>query len=166
MPTIPRYDAIDSTAALLRDPYRFIGARCRRLGSDAFEACIGLRPTICMSGPEAAALFYDEARFVRRGAMPEPVRATLIGKGGVQGLDGAAHRHRKQLFLSLMTPGRVARLGELVAARWADEAQGWPAQSQVVLYDELPEILTRAVCEWRACRSPNPRSPGARATSR
>lgn len=148
MPRIPHDEAIDSTTALRRDPYRFIQDRCRRLGADVFEARIGLRPTLFASGPAAAALFYDETRFVRHGAMPEPVRATLIGKGGVQGLDGAAHRHRKQLFLSLMPPERVAHLGELVAARWGDAARGWTARRQVVLYDELQVILTRSVCEW------------------
>lgn len=38
----------------------------------------------CLKGPEAAALFYDPERFKREGAMPSPIRKTLLGEGGVQ----------------------------------------------------------------------------------
>lgn len=70
MRTIPHDTSIDGTLALLRDPYGFISAPCRRYGADIFRTRIMLRPTICMSGPEAAAPFYDERRFLRGGATP------------------------------------------------------------------------------------------------
>tara|TARA_R100001369_G_scaffold49810_2_gene76568 strand:+ start:243 stop:476 length:234 start_codon:yes stop_codon:yes gene_type:complete len=56
-----------------------------------------------MSGPEAARLFYDSSRFMRHGAMPKAIQKTLLGQGGVQGLDDEAHRHRKQPFMTPMT---------------------------------------------------------------
>lgn len=148
MPAIPRDGSPESTLALLRDPYGFIAKRCRRYGSDLFETRLLLRPTICMTGPEAAELFYDERRFTRRGATPGRIQATLFGRGGVQGLDGEAHRHRKQLFMSLMTPERIGQLGELAADVWRAYARRWGAMDRVVLYDEVREILTRAVCAW------------------
>lgn len=46
------------------------------------RACCSAAPSACAA--RAAALFYNEGRFLRSGAMPEPVRATLLGKGGVQ----------------------------------------------------------------------------------
>ena len=67
MPEMPREPGFDSTLTLRRDPYGFIQGRCRRYGSDVFEARIMLRRTICMTGPEAAALFYDENHFARGG---------------------------------------------------------------------------------------------------
>lgn len=148
MPEIPRDTSLDSTLALLRDPYEFIAKRCRRYGSDLFETRLLLRPTICMTGPEAAELFYDEHRFTRRGATPGRIQATLFGRGGVQGLDGEAHRHRKQLFLALMTPERIGQLGELTADAWRAAAREWAAMDRVVLDDEVRDILTRAVCAW------------------
>lgn len=148
MTTMPREPTLDATARLLRDPYRYIPTLCRRYGSDAFRTRLLLRPTICMSGPEAAALFYDEARFARQGAMPEPVRATLLGKGGVQGLDDEEHRHRKALFVSLMTPDRLAALGARFGEELAAAATQWCSKSEIVLYDALHEPLTRAVCAW------------------
>lgn len=70
-----------------------------------------LRKAICMTGPEAAELFYDTSRFMRRGATPGRIQKTLFGQGGVQSLDGDAHRRRKQLFMWLMAAERIGQLG-------------------------------------------------------
>lgn len=148
MPQIPRTASLDSTLALMRDPYRFIAKRCRRHGADVFRTRILLRETICMSGPAAAELFYDNARFARHGAAPARLQKTLLGEGGVQGLDGAAHQHRKAMFLSLMTPERLAALAEMTADGWHTFARRWASQRDVVLYEEIQELLTRAVCAW------------------
>ncbi len=145
---IPRDGRFDGTRALLRDPYGFIAARSRRLGSDVFETRILLRRTLCLSGPAAAALLYDRERFRRRGATPGPVRATLFGKGGVQGLDDEAHRRRKQMLVLLMTPVRMRALAELAIQQWEGAARQWTTSSRVVLYDELQGILARAACAW------------------
>jgi fatty-acid peroxygenase len=145
---IPHDTGIDSTLALLGAPYDFIAGRCRDLGTDVFQTRLALQPAICMSGPEAAELFYDPARFVRQGAVPAAIQKTLLGEGGVQGLDGAAHRHRKQLFLGLMTPERIAALAALTAEWWVSRARRWPDMDRVVLFDEARAILTRAVCDW------------------
>ena len=85
MSRIPRDESVDGTLGLLRDPYGFVRKRCQRYGADLFETRLLLRRTICMTGPEAAQLFYDPDRFRRRGAMPGRVRRTLLGVGGVQG---------------------------------------------------------------------------------
>jgi fatty-acid peroxygenase len=148
VPEIPRDQTFDSTLALARDPYGYISKRCWRYGADLFQTRIMLRKTICMTGPEAAALFYDQNRFMRRNATPGRIQKTLFGRGGVQGLDDEAHRHRKQLFMSLMTPERIRHLGELAADCWRNAVQKWAVMDRVVLYDEMRELLTRAVCDW------------------
>lgn len=148
MSRIPRDESIDGTLGLIRDPYGFVQKRCQRYGADLFETRLLLRRTICMTGPEAAQLFYDPDRFRRRGAMPGRVRRTLLGVGGVQGMDGEAHRHRKHMFMSLMTPERIAALGELAADQLRLHAERWASMERVVLYSELQEVLTRAVCAW------------------
>lgn len=148
MPRIPHDKSPDSTLALLRDPYGFIAKRCRRYESDLFQTRLLLRPTLCMSGPEAAQLFYDTSRFMRSGATPARLQKTLFGRGGVQGLDDEAHRHRKEMFLSLMTPERLARLAEATAREWKAYAHTWASMDRIVLYDQSRELLTRAVCAW------------------
>ncbi len=148
MHQIPRDKSFDSTLALLRDPYRFISKRCRRHGTDLFETRLLLQKTICMSGPEAARLFYDPNRFARHGAMPKAIQKTLLGEGGVQGLDEEAHRHRKQMFMSLMTPNRIENLVQRAAAEWQIHVRRWATMDEVVLYHELHELVMSAVCAW------------------
>src|SRR3546814_3879641 len=101
-----------------------------------------------MTGPEAAELFYRQDLFARRGAAPGRIQKTLLGQGGVQGLDGEAHRHRKQMFMSLMTPERIEELKERTADWWRTYARKWATMERVTLYDEMQELLTRSVCGW------------------
>lgn len=148
MPQVPRDNRPDATLAFLADPYRFISKQCRAHGSDLFETRLMLRKTICMTGPKAARLFYDQSLFMRQGAMIGRIQKTLLGKGGVQGLDDEAHRHRKQMFMSLMTPERIEGLMATTGEEWQARARLWALRDEIVLYDELHELLTRAACAW------------------
>lgn len=152
MKKIPNDGHLDSTLALGKNPYRFIKKQAEQLGSEVFATRVLLRKTICMTGHEAARLFSDTRRFIRKGATPSRLQKTLFGHGGVQTLDDAQHRHRKEMFLSLMTPGRIADLSKLTAEQLQRRAVRWAqadAQAeQVILYRELQQILTRAVCAW------------------
>ena len=148
MPQIPRDRMPDSTLALGRDPYGFVAKRCRQHGTDLFQTRLLFQKTICMTGRDAAAIFYDTTRFARAGAAPLRLQKTLFGQRGVQTLDGEAHRRRKHMFLSLMSPQHIARLGDLADHEWRAYAQRWSAMDRVVLYDGVREILCRAVCAW------------------
>ncbi|WP_299932912.1 cytochrome P450 [uncultured Nocardioides sp.] len=138
----------DSTIALLRGPYRYISRRAADLGKDVFETRLLLRQTTCMTGAEAAGVFYDPARFQRAGAAPPPLQKTLFGQGGVQGLDGEHHRKRKAMFLQIIQPDRVEVLAELVTQNWRRAVGYWAVAGQIDLYPQLQLLLTRAVCEW------------------
>jgi len=145
---IPADTSFDSTLDLLRDPYRFISRKCHDKGLKLFQTRILLRKTICMTGQEAAIFFYNEKNFVRKGGMPEPIVATLLGKGGVQSLDGDAHKHRKRMFMSFMTPDSIQRLVKITEKYWLQALPEWEKRQQVVLYEALLPILTQGVCEW------------------
>jgi fatty-acid peroxygenase len=147
MQDIPR-DSFDGTIALVRDPYRFIAERCRRHGGDLFRTRILLQDTICMTGPRAAKLFYTNEHLVRAGAAPLRVQKTLFGIGGVQGMDGEAHRHRKRMFMTLMTPERIAVLSRISLTAWRAWAERWAGMRQVQLYGELRQLLTAVACSW------------------
>ncbi len=148
MARMPRDRVPEAAPFLLREGYRFIGRRCRRYGSDAFRTRLLLQPTVCMRGPAAARLYYDSDRFVRQGAAPRRIRRTLFGEGGVQGLDGAAHQRRKQLFLTLTTHDAVTEFVDTVERHWRDAASAWETRGQIVLLDEAQALLCRAACEW------------------
>lgn len=148
MPAIPHENLLDHSIAFLADPYRFISRKCREHECDVFETRIMLKRTLCMSGPAAAELFYDKDLFQRGGAPPEPLSATLFGKGGVQGLDGEAHLRRKALFMRACGPQQMDRLREVAAIQWERAAYAWAAEGAVVLYDAFRELLARTVCLW------------------
>ncbi|WP_017301349.1 cytochrome P450 [Nodosilinea nodulosa] len=148
MNSIPHLPGLDSTVALLLDGYEFIGKRCDRLQSDIFQTRLLLEKTICMRGKAAAEVFYDTGKFSRQKAAPARAKKTLLGEGGVQGLDGDAHRQRKQIFMALMTPEHIDQLAERVHQYCLDYAQWWQRMDRVVLFDAIEEILCRAVCDW------------------
>ncbi|RYD36632.1 MAG: cytochrome P450 [Verrucomicrobiaceae bacterium] len=151
MPPIPTDRTLDSTLALMREGFPFIRNRCSRLRSDLFQTRIMGMRVLCMSGRQAAEIFYDPARFVRNGAVPRRVRKTLLGENGVQTMDDEAHRHRKAMFMSLMDCGSMRRLTDLFEDSWRAALPAWEARSRVVLFvlfDEAQELLCRSVCLW------------------
>jgi fatty-acid peroxygenase len=150
MPNAPHTAAIDSTLLLVRDGYDFIWKRCQRFGSDLFQTRLLGRKTVCVHGPDAARLFYDEGKMERAHALPRRVATTLFGKGGVQSLDGERHRQRKSVFLALMTQPSLEQLMDVTAQRWKEAIRQWEGAGQLVLFDEAARVLTESVCTWTA----------------
>lgn len=148
MSRIPRDPAPDSTLALLSEGYLFISNRCRRHGTDLFATRLMLRPAVCARGADAARMFYAPDRFTRRGAMPVTTLKLLQDRGSVQMLDGDAHRARKRMFMSMMTPESIDRLAGAMAARWRMALPRWGGMDRVVLHEEVRGILCRAACDW------------------
>jgi fatty-acid peroxygenase len=145
---VPHDKSLDNSLALMREGYLFIKNRVDRYRSDLFEARLLLQKVICMSGEEAAKLFYDPDRFQRHGAAPKRVQKTLFGENGIQTLDGDAHILRKLLFMSLMTPPQQKRLAELAMEQWKASISRWEGAEKVVLFDEANDILCRIACDW------------------
>lgn len=140
--------SFDSTVAFLREGYPFISSRCDELGSDMFQSRLALRPVTFIRGKEAAGIFYGGDRFTRSAAMPPTIQHLLQDKGSVQALDGEAHRHRKQAFLSLMGRNAMAELGDLFEQEWRSALQRVEAGASVVLHGLAREVLTRTACRW------------------
>lgn len=148
MPQIPRDPRPDATLAVLREGYHYIPHGRERFHSPVFRTRLLLQDTLCLSGAGAAELFYDESRFQRAGALPRRLHKTLFGEGGVQGLDGEAHRCRKAMWMSLMTPPRLQELVALTERVWRSELRRWQEQPRLVLLEELQRVICRAVCHW------------------
>lgn len=91
---IPQEKGLDNSLALLRDGYVFVKNRAENYRSDVFRARLLGKTFICMSGAEAAKLFYDTERFQRQQALPKRVQKTLFGTGAIQAMDGERHKHR------------------------------------------------------------------------
>jgi fatty-acid peroxygenase len=145
---VPHDKNLDNSLALMREGYLFISNRVDRYQSDLFEARLLGQKVICMSGEEAAKVFYDPERFQRNGAAPKRVQKTLFGVDAIQTMDGEAHIHRKLLFMSLMTPSHQKRLAELAMEQWQASISKWEGAKKVVLFNEANDILCRIACHW------------------
>ncbi|KAA8607960.1 cytochrome P450 [Salipiger aestuarii] len=143
---LPADKAFDSTLALLREGYRFIPERCARLGSDAFRARIMGRKVICMTGPRGIRLLYGAGGLTRQGALPPTVLRLLQDNGSVQQMEGAAHRHRKALFMTLLIQeGAAEQLASDFARTWAQDLL---AQGETCVLDSASDTLAGVVCAW------------------
>lgn len=138
----------DQTLTFLKNPYGFISEEAKRRKTKVFETRLLLQKTVCMTGPEAAALFYRQDLFHRKGATPSPIKKTLFGAGGLQGLDGIGHLRRKQMLLTLLSDDRITELGLLVREILRLQAVRWSLRSEISFYEELQKVLTEAVCHW------------------
>jgi fatty-acid peroxygenase len=132
----------------MAEGYGFVSKRCARYHSPVFVTRLLLQRTICLCGPEAVGLFYDEHRFVRRHAAPRRLQGVLLGKGGVQGLDGRMHRVRKALFVDLLGDDRIEPLVARFEQLWLQALPQWARQSSLALLPAVENLLCQAVCAW------------------
>lgn len=144
----PQESGFDQSASLLAEGYRYMPNRFQRHGSDVFQATLMARRATCVMGEDAARMFYEPGRFTRRGALPPTTVMLLQDYGSVMMLDGEAHRVRKAMYMSLMTPEHMQQLFGLVADAWHTRLQRWTDSDCVVLHDETQRVLCRAAAEW------------------
>ncbi|MFC4023415.1 cytochrome P450 [Oceanobacillus longus] len=146
--TVSKEEGLDHTLSLLKEGYDFIPNRVRKFDSKIVETRILGKKTICISGKDAAEIFYDTNRFKRKGVAPGRIQKSLFGEGGVQGLDGEEHRHRKAMFMSLMSSECLKVLDEITEKQWQIAIDKWKSMDAVVLFEEAEEIMCRIACSW------------------
>ena len=144
---IPCEKTIDNSLSLLFEGYSFIQNRCYKYKTDIFQTRILGQKAICMSGEEAAKVFYDNNYFKRKDVAPKRVQKTLTGQNGVQGLDENAHTNRKQMFMSMMTPENINVLIGYTTEQWETNSAKWN-NKDIVLFDEAQLIMCQVACRW------------------
>ncbi len=138
----------DLALGLLRHGYQAIGRdRVDRNGGPTFQTRLLGRRAVVLGGEPGAHFFYNEDLVERRGAVPPPLAWLLFGRGAVHGLDGDAHRQRKQLFLAQLAPEQVAAVAERAGRRLQTATTSW-AGREVVVYNELVDVFGHAVLTW------------------
>jgi len=147
--SMPGHVWMDSTFAFMKEGYPFIRNRCVAYGSPVFQTRLLGKRTLCLSGAEAATLFYDASRFARTAtSTPAPLRNILLGTGGVQGLDGEAHAVRKQAFLDILSPARAEKLVELFETAWEKRISALPPGQVFEFLPWVERLLCDTVVEW------------------
>ncbi|MGY1606421.1 cytochrome P450 [Geodermatophilus sp. SYSU D00700] len=140
---------LENSLALFAKGYAWLPDLRRAHGERAVGTRLGGLPAVGIEGPEAARFLYDEDHVHRAHAIPEPVQGTLFGKGAVHTLDGAAHRVRKAMFVSvLMDPERIDALVQRATTAWDAAAEEWATRPRVVLFDASAEVIAGAVTRW------------------
>lgn len=145
---MPKEEGIDHSLSLMREGYMYILNRRKSFNSDIFETRLLGKKAICMGGKEATEVFYDSEKFKRKDAAPNRVVQTLFGKNGVQALDGQNHKHRKEMFMSIMSPVGLERLTDITEKQWEIAINKWGKMDDIILYEEAQEILCRTACQW------------------
>ena len=145
---IPKDVCIDSSSHLLCEGYQFIQNRCLKYGSDIIQTRLMGHKVICMSGAEAAQVFYNPRYFKRKGVAPKRIQKSLFGEKGVQSLDGSAHIHRKLMFMSIMTQENIERLSRITTAHWRITTCKWEDKDRLVLFNETQKIMCKIACQW------------------
>lgn len=145
---MPKEDGIDNTLTLMREGYKYILNRRQSFHSDIFQTRLLGKNAICMGGKEAAEVFYDPEKFIRKDAAPNRVLQTLFGKNGVQALDGQDHKHRKEMFMSIMSVNGLKKLTDITKEHWKITVDQWRQQNEVILYEEVKEMLCKIACQW------------------
>src|SRR3954469_8194459 len=139
----------DNSLDLFAQGYGWLPNRRRALGRRTVPARLGGMRATGLEGPESARWFYDETHILRAGAVPEPVQATLFGKGAVHTLDGETHRVRKAMFVGLlMDEHAIADLVRRTTDAWDAAVAGWSERREIVLFDEAARVLAAGVCWW------------------
>ncbi len=145
---MPREEGMDHSLSLMREGYMYILNRRKSFNADIFETRLLGKKAICMGGKEAAEVFYDSEKFKRKNAAPNRAVQTLFGKNGVQALDGQPHKHRKEMFMSIMSQDALKILTDITKKQWEIAVNQWEQQEEVILYEEVKEILCKTACQW------------------
>ena len=140
---------LENGLQLLTRGYGWLPDKRRALGRRTVPTRLGALKVLGIEGPDAARFLYDENHVRRAHAIPEPVQATLFGKGAVHTLDGEAHRVRKSMFVALlMREEGIGALAQGVTAAWDAAVGEWTRRPRIVLFDEAGKVLAGAVCRW------------------
>lgn len=139
---------LDQTLLIALKGYAWLPDLRRRANGRPVPVRVMGQRAVAVGGPDAARFFYAEGNLERHTALPHPVVATLFGTGAVHTLDGAAHRHRKAMFVDLLMGDGIDRLAELAEEEFEAAAHRWRGGPEVSLFDETARIIAAAVTRW------------------
>jgi fatty-acid peroxygenase len=139
---------LDQSLPLLIKGYAWLPDLRRRTPGRPVQTRLMGRPAVVVEGPAAAAFFAASGHLERRTALPPTVANTLFGRGAVHTLDGAAHRARKAMFVSLLMGDGVDTLAKQAGEAFDEAAAGWRGGPAVSLFDETAKVIAGTVTRW------------------
>jgi fatty-acid peroxygenase len=146
--SVPKDLGFDHSIKLLTEGYLFLPKYKDKLKTNLFLTRIMGQKVICMSGKEAAKMFYDQRLFTRSGTMPNRIKETLFGKNSIQTMDGVAHMHRKLMFLSIMSDEHLDKIVNIARKQWIINSARWEGKDHILLFDEVSIMMFQIACKW------------------
>lgn len=139
---------MESTPGIALKGYSYFYEQFVQKKTDILQTRLFLKKAIVMRGERAAEIFYDKDLFIRKEATPKRFQKTLLGEGGVQGLDGTEHTHRKKMFMDVMNEDSLDRLEDFFEEHLERAIGNWEKQQEISFFEEIEEVLLRASCDW------------------
>ena len=139
---------MESTPGIVLKGYRHFHDKFVEKKTDLLETRLFFKKAIVIRGERAAEVFYDTNHFTREKATPKRFQKTLFGVGGVQGLDGEEHLHRKKMFMQVMNDNSLDHLEKFFEAHLDKSLAAWEKQEEISFFDEIEQVLFRASCDW------------------
>lgn len=139
---------MESTPGIFFKGYSYFHDQFVEKKTDIFETRLFLKKAIVMRGEEAAKIFYDTDKFTREGATPKRFKKTLLGEGGVQGLNGEEHAHRKKMFMQVMNEDSIDHLEQAFEDHLDRAIESWEKKGEIVFFEEIEKVLFHAACDW------------------
>lgn len=103
---------------------------------------------IAIRGEEAARLFYDEHKFVRRGDTPH--KTTQDNFTGRATLQAAGIPKKNNTIITAQIPGEASlnRLEYIFKQQWQASQEQWQTRNGIILFNEAEKVLCVSACQW------------------
>lgn len=147
MNDIPTLDLPDNSIPFITEGYPFLHKKFKELNTDIFKTRMALQKVICITGKDAAELFYDSTSFIRKDVVPDRLGKTLFGHGGVHGLDDEDHRHRKAMFMKMMIPENLQEIKKFAEDAWKEVPDKYRGKTTNLL-ELSQEVLFKSIYTW------------------
>lgn len=148
---------MDSTPGIFFKGYSYFHDQFVERKTDIFETRLFFKKAIVMRGEQAAKIFYDTGKFSREGATPNRFKKTLLGEGGVQGLNEEEHEHRKSMFMQIMNGDSIDHLEQTFEDHLDRAITEWQKQEKIIFFEEIEKVLFLAACDWVDVPLKNPK---------
>ncbi len=157
LPAGPRLPKSIQSVAFWTRPLAFL-EQCRaRYGARFTLRLLNGPPFVILSDPDEIKQVFTAPADVLHPGEGARVLAPVVGLNSVILLDEDAHMEQRKLMLPAFHGGRVARLGDLVAAVAEREVDGWPEESAAQLHPLLQRLTLEVVLRAVFGLDPGPR---------
>lgn len=138
----------DDTLNFALTGYPFLLETSSELGLEIFNTRFLLERVTCMTGPDAAKLFYDGVSFHETEASATLLERTLFGNAAAIDPERSRTSGPSPNFPAVFDESNLLLLVNLAEEKWERYAASWEARGAVTLLDEFAEMFCETMMAW------------------